>query len=250
MDVGTATYIRLKIIHNKENQLNLNTVNINSHDETSKLYYPSNSNSRFTNQLPVRLLQGSSKRWTIKLISLCMPRLDFNVYPDFRYIKVKILDKIKDMLEEFLINIPQKNYKSLVLFKKAVNSEILAVIKNHQTNVLESKFCIDIQDSDKSRLALFNKFDNKEVSLGLNSTLAFMLGIKNNVQIEEGITNGINEADLSPTWGEFSKDLVWVHVDKNTSLDLPYLANLNAGKIKHAKIQCNEIDPLFFGGKH
>ena len=85
-----------------------------------------------------------------------------------------------------------------------------------------------------------------------------MLGIKNNVQIEEGITNGINEANLTRSappihrsqWGEFSKDLVWVRVDKNTSVDLPFLANLNAGKIKHVKIQCNEIDPLFFGGKH
>ena len=198
MDVGTATYIRLKIIHNKEHQLNMTTVNINSHDETSKLYYPSNSNSQFTNHLPVRLLQGLSKWWTIKLISLCMPHLDFNVYPDFGYIKVKILDKIKGLLEEFVINIPPKNYKSLALFKKAVNFEILAATKNQQANVLETKFGINIQESDKSRLTLFNKFPNKEVSLGLNNTLAYMLGIRNNVHIVEGITNEINEANLTP----------------------------------------------------
>ena len=167
----------------------MSTINIDSQDQTSKQYYPSNSSTHFTIRLPVTLLQGLSKRWTIQMKSLSIPRMDYNVYPEFGFIKVKIVDKTSGYNIQYTINIPTKNYKSLNFFKKSINAAILSV-----TNNKKLKFGLNLQESDKSRLTVFNKYPNKVVSLGFDFILSYMLGCNAKVC---SISNVVNTMDRS-----------------------------------------------------
>ena len=67
-----------------------------------------------------------------------------------------------------------------------------------------------------------------------------MLGIKSsNTQV-----NLYDFANL-----DFQDDYDWIHTNPGAA-DFPCLPDLNAGKIKHVKICCNDVAPTFFGGKH
>ena len=70
------------------------------------------------------------------------------------------------------------------------------------------------------------------------------------MQSIKGITSELDVSNITPAWKDFSSDLNWVHVASRTTTNFPYLPDLDVGKLKHAKIMCNEITPTFFGGKH
>jgi len=233
--VGTATYIKLNIIGNKDKHQNMFTVNINSQDQTSKQYYPSNSNTHFTIQLPIRLSQGLSKRWTIQMNSLSIPRMDYNVYPEFANIKVVLTDRISHLQDHYTINIPTKNYKTLNIFKKSINEAILSKLYDPWDEDKELNFGIRLQDSDDSRLAIFNKFPNKVVSLGCNTILSYMLGIKSS-------NTQVNLYDFDNL--DFQDGYDWIHTNPG-AVDFPCLPDLNAGKIKHVKYFAMMLHPHF-----
>ena len=279
----------------------MNTINIFSNDKKSKQLYPTNSNTNFTIQLPTTLIQGSAKRWTIKLTSLSMPRADMSVTKDFAFIKVKVYDRIEGLsnpyknnalcttctglynearhdlflceeiiatcknekhmksypekLEcDFEISIPAKDYKSISEFQEALGLALLDASINQWSEVYKTEPVptgISFQEGeDRRHLSMFNNFDNKEVSFGYPIILAYILGIKNNVQIFQEITNEINISNLSPKWSWFSNDYVWVHIKPKSKIKFPYLPDLNAGKARHAKIQCSEVKSTIFAGKH
>ena len=299
LDIGAATYIRLKIKQNIDD-LNMNTINIFSNDKKSKQLYPDNTNTNFTIQLPTTLSQGSSKRWTIKLTSLSMPQADISVTKDFGFIKVKVFDQIEglsnpyknnalctsctilfnesqhDLLRceeiiasckqekhlrsfpekldrDFQITIPPKDYKTITEFQQALGWALLdeSIIQwpsLYNTGIVPAG--IDFQQGgDRRHLSMFNNFTTKEVSFGFPIILAYILGIKNNVQIAQEKNSVSN---LTPSWfsNDFSNDYVWVHVKPDSSVKFPYLPDLNAGKARHAKIQCSEVKSTIFAGKH
>ena len=299
MDIGAATYIRLKI-HQNNDDLKMNTINIFSNDKKSKELYPYNTNTNFTIQLPTTLLQGSAKRWTIKLTSLSMPKADISVTKEFGFIKVKVFDKIEglsnpyknnalcasctilfkesqhDLLRceeitanckqekhlrsypekldrDYQIIIPPKDYKSITEFQQALGWSILdqAIVEwpsTYNSGILPAG--IDFQQNgDRRYLSMFNNFATKEVSFGFPITLAYILGIKNDVQIAQEKNSVSN---LTPTWfsNDFSNEYVWVHVKPDSIVKFPYLPDLNAGKARHAKIQCSEVKSTIFAGKH
>ena len=300
LDVGAATYIRLKINQNNDD-INMDTINIFSNDKKSKQLYPGNTNTNFTIQLPTTLSQGSAKRWTIKLTSLSMPPADISITKDFGFFKVKVYDQIEGLsnpyendgalcssctklytearhdpllcdeivatckqekhiksfpehLEcEYQITIPPKDYKTLSDFQHVLGWALLdeALIQwpsTYDTGILPAG--IDFQEKgDKRHLSLYNNFATKEVSFGFPIILAYIMGIKNNVQ---GINNEFNVSNLTPTWfsNDFSNEYVWVHVKPSSSVNFPYLPDLNAGKARHAKIQCSEVKSTIFAGKH
>ena len=251
--VGTATYIKLNIIGNKDKHQNMFSVNINSQDQTSKRYYPSNSNTRFTIKLPVILSQGLAKRWTIQMNSLSIPRMDYNVYPEFANIKLILTDKDDENIQErYSINIPSKNYKTLNIFKKTINDAILSELYEDWDDNRVLKFGLKLQDSDDNRLTLFNNVPNKVVSLGCNTIMSYMLGIKSsNTQVNLWDFANLDFQHKEKTLAD---GYDWIHTNLRSgapeAVDFPCLPDLNAGKIKHVKIFCNDVAPTFFGGKH
>ena len=104
LDVRAATYIILKvkqtIVKGK-----MDIINILINDKLSKLLYLANTNTNFKIQLPARLNQGLSKRWTLKWATLNMPRADMSMTSKFGFINVKVVDPLTSpSVEHFFKN--------------------------------------------------------------------------------------------------------------------------------------------------
>lgn len=240
LDVGTATYIRVKI-EPINNNLKMDYLNIFSNDKISKKLYTNNQNNSFTIQLPSTLTLGTAKRWTMKLTTLSIPRTDFNIIKEFGFIEVKCSKK------NFTIQIPSKEYSDVTELLNA----ILEASKIHWGSD-SSQIGLGKYRSERY-VKLINHFYNMEVSFGFPLILAYILGIKNNIQTIPGLEkeSDISNVTIPDSWKPvFSDEYVWVHIKQNSEITFPYLPHLNAAKPRHAKILCTEVKPTIFAGNY
>ena len=166
--------------------------------------------------------------------------------------KEKHLKSYPNKLEkDYSIIIPPKDYKTMEDLHEALTWSILNETSKQWEGIDNLPAGIEYQNvEDKRHLSAYNNFENKEVSFGLPFVLAYMLGVKNNVQVVPELNKEIPVSNLVPSWHAFSDKFVWMHVKPKSKIKFPFLPDLNAGKARHAKIQCGEIKSTIFAGAH
>ena len=107
----------------------------------------------------------------------------------------------ENLERDYQITIPPKDYKTITEFQQALGWAVLdeALIQwpsTFDTGILPAG--IDFQQGgDRTHLSMFNNLANKEVSFGFPIILAYILGIKNNVQVVQEIKNEFNISNLT-----------------------------------------------------
>ena len=177
--LGSPTYIQLLVSNNVKMTKQFN-VFLDSSDENSKHYYPSNSFQDFSIKLPERL--QFSKDWTVALKNIFIGNDLFNIYEDSCWLRFSLLRGLGDGRNwptNAKINyFPQSSIdtgegkpinEDLISFKAQISLEDMKL------NSVE-ELCDYIQTHfDRHNLQLKIWFENNRVRLKFNKTGRYLL---------------------------------------------------------------------------